>query len=142
MQTPVPTGTVLDRILEARLLEVEHRKKVLPETALKYGVKAATAVRDFSAALTRPGINILAELKPASPSRGVIRDPFDPIALATSLEAGGAAALSVLTEAEFFCGSFKNLRDARKAIQLPVLRKDFIFHPCQVWATRANAPDS
>ncbi len=126
MHTPPYTGTVLDRILEARLLEVEHRKKVLPETALKYGVKAATAVRDFSAALTRPGINILAELKPASPSRGVIRDPFDPIALATSLEAAGAAALSVLTEGEFFRGSLKNLRDARKSVQLPVLRKDFI----------------
>src|SRR5437899_11713036 len=142
MHTPPYTGTVLDRILEARLLEVEHRKKVLPETALKYGVKAASAVRDFSAALTQPGINILAELKPASPSLGVIRDPFDPIALATSFEAAGAAALSVLTEGELFRGSLKNLRDARKSIQLPVLRKDFIFDPWQVWETRANDADS
>jgi indole-3-glycerol phosphate synthase len=142
MHTPPYTGTVLDRILEARLLEVEHRKKVLPETALKYGVKAAAAVRDFSAALTRPGINILAELKPASPSRGVIRDPFDPIALATSLEAAGAVAISVLTEGEFFRGSLKNLRDARKSVQLPVLRKDFIFDPWQVWESRANDADS
>src|SRR5437899_6036205 len=142
MHTPPYTGTVLDRILEARLLEVEHRKKVLPETALKYGVKAASAVRDFSAALTQPGINILAELKPASPSRGVIRDPFDPIALATSLEAAGAAALSVLTEGEFFRGSLKNLRDARKSVRLPVLRKDFIFDPWQVWESRANDADS
>src|SRR3989475_3713260 len=142
MHTPPYTGTVLDRILEARLLEVEHRKKVLPQTALKYGVKAASSLRDFSAALTRPGINILAELKPASPSRGVILDPFDPIALATSLEAAGAAALSVLTEGEFFRGSLKNLRDARKAVQLPVLRKDFIFDPWQVWETRANDADS
>ena len=142
MHTPPYTGTVLDRILEARLLEVEHRKKVLPETALKYGVKAASAVRDFSAALTQPGINILAELKPASPSRGVIRDPFDPIALATSLEAAGAAALSVLTEGEFFRGSLKNLRDARENVQLPVLRKDFIFDPWQVWESRANDADS
>jgi len=142
MHTPPYTGTVLDRILEARLLEVEHRKKVLPETALKYGVKAATVARDFSAALTRPGINILAELKPASPSRGVIRDPFDPITLATSLEAAGAAALSVLTEGEFFRGSLKNLRDARENVQLPVLRKDFIFDPWQVWESRANDADS
>ena len=142
MHTPPYTGTVLDRILEARLLEVEHRKKVLPEAALKYGVKAATAVRDFSAALTRPGISILAELKPASPSRGVIRDPFDAIALATSLEAAGAAALSVLTEGEFFRGSLKNLREARKSVQLPVLRKDFIFDPWQVWESRANDADS
>src|SRR5438309_3965543 len=142
MRTPPYTGTVLDRILEARLLAVEHRKKVLPETALKYGVRAATAVRDFSGALTRPGINILAELKPASPSRGVIRDPFDAIALATSLEAAGAAALSVLTEGEFFRGSLKNLRDARKSVQLPILRKDFIFDPWQVWESRANDGDS
>jgi len=142
MQTPPYTGTVLDRILEARLLEVEHRKKVLPETALKYGVKAATPLRDFSAALTRPGINILAELKPASPSRGVIREPFDAMALATSLEAAGAAALSVLTEGEFFRGSLKNLRDARKSVQLSVLRKDFIFDPWQVWESRANDADS
>lgn len=142
METPPYTGTVLDQILEARLLEVAHRKKVLPETALKYGVKAATPLRDFSAAISKPGINILAELKPASPSLGVIRDPFDPIALATSFEAAGAAALSVLTEGEFFRGSLKNLRDARKSIQLPVLRKDFIFDPWQVWETRANDADS
>src|SRR2546430_4919898 len=142
METPPSTGTVLDQILEARMLEVEHRKKVLPETALRYGVKAATPLRDFSAALCKPGINIIAELKPASPSRGVIRDPFDPIALATSLEAAGACALSVLTEGEFFRGSLKNLRDARMSIQIPVLRKDFIFDPWQVWESRANDADS
>jgi len=142
METPPYTGTVLDQILEARLLEVEHRKKVLPETALKYGVKAATPLRDFSAALLKSGTNVIAELKPASPSRGVIRDPFDAVALATSLEAAGAAALSVLTEGEFFRGSLKNLRDARKSIQLPVLRKDFIFDPWQVWESRANDADS
>lgn len=142
MHTPVPTGTVLDRILEARHAEVEHRKKVLPQTALKYGVAAATPLRDFSAALTRPGLNVLAELKPASPSRGVLREPFDPVALATSFEAAGAAALSVLTEGEFFRGTLKNLRDARKNIQIPVLRKDFIFDPWQIWETRANDADS
>src|SRR6202171_3524415 len=142
MSAQANTGTVLDRILEARRAEVEHRKRVLPETALKYGVKAATPLRSFSAALERDGLNVLAELKPASPSRGVIRDPFDSVALAQSLEAAGASALSVLTEAEFFRGSLKNLRDARKAIQLPVLRKDFIFDPWQVWETRANDADS
>lgn len=140
---PLPqTGTVLDRILQARLLEVEHRKKLLPETALKYGVKAATPLRDFASALCKPGINIIAELKPASPSRGIIRDPFDPVALGTSFESAGAAALSVLTEGEFFRGSLKNLRDARKNIHLPVLRKDFIFDPWQIWETRANDADS
>jgi indole-3-glycerol phosphate synthase len=142
MQTPSPAGTVLDRILEARRAEVEHRKKVLPLTALKYGVKAATPLRDFSAALSKPGLNVIAELKPASPSRGVIRDPFDLAELARSLESAGAAALSVLTEGEFFGGSLKNLRDARKVSALPALRKDFIFDPWQVWEARANDADS
>src|SRR5215813_4366476 len=142
MQTPSPTSTILERILEARRAEVEHRKKVLPLAALKYGVKAATPLRDFSAALSRPGLNVIAELKPASPSRGVIREPFDPVELAKSLEAAGAAALSVLTETEFFRGSLKNLRDARKAATLPALRKDFIFDPWQVWEARANDADS
>src|SRR6266403_91721 len=114
----------------------------LPETALKYGVKAATPLRNFSAALCRDTLNVLAELKPASPSRGVLRDPFDPEALAQSLESAGASALSVLTEGEFFRSSLKNLRDARKSIQLPVLRKDFIFDPWQVWESRANDADS
>jgi indole-3-glycerol phosphate synthase len=142
MSAHTNTGTVLDRILESRRAEVDHRKRVLPETALKYGVKAATPLRNFAAALERDGLNVLAELKPASPSRGVIRDPFDPAALATSLESAGACALSVLTEGEFFQGSLKNLRDARKAVQLPVLRKDFIFDTWQVWETRANDADS
>ena len=142
MSAHANTGTVLDRILEARRAEVDHRKRVLPETALKYGVKAATPLRDFSAALCREGLNVLAELKPASPSRGVIREPFEPVELAQSLQTAGACALSVLTEGEFFRGSLKNLRDARKAIQLPVLRKDFIFDPWQVWESRANDADS
>jgi len=142
MNAHANTGTVLDRILEARRAEVDHRKRVLPETALKYGVKAAPPVRDFASALSRDAINVLAELKPASPSRGIIRDPFDAPSLSKSLEAAGAAALSVLTEGEFFRGSLKNLRDARKEIALPVLRKDFIFDPWQVWESRANDADS
>jgi len=142
MNTQFNTGTVLDRILESRRAEVERRKSVLPETALKYGVKAASPVRDFVAALSRDGLNVVAELKPASPSRGIIRDPFDAPALAKSLESAGAAALSVLTEGEFFRGSLKNLRDARKQGLLPALRKDFIFDPWQVWESRANDADS
>jgi indole-3-glycerol phosphate synthase len=142
MPAQANTGTVLDRILDARRAAVEQRKKVLPETALKYGAKAATPLRDFSAALLRDGINIIAELKPASPSRGVLRDPFDAVALSRALEAAGAAALSILTEEEFFHGSLKNMRDARKSIALSVLRKDFIFDPWQVWEARANDADS
>jgi len=143
MSAEANTGTVLDRILEARRAAVDHRKRALPETALKYGVAAASPLRDFTGAISRSGkLKVLAELKPASPSRGVLRDPFDPIGLGRDLNGAGAAALSVLTEPEFFNGSLKNLRDARGHIPLPVLRKDFIFDPWQVWETRANDADS
>ena len=142
MSAHADSGTVLDRILEARRLEVDHRKRVLPETALRYGVKAARPLRDFPSALTRDGLNIIAELKPASPSKGILREPFHPVELAQTLEASGAAVLSVLTESEFFRGSLKNLRDARNAVKIPVFRKDFIFDPWQVWETRANDADS
>jgi indole-3-glycerol phosphate synthase len=142
MSAHADSGTVLDRILHARRLEVDHRKRVLPEAALRYGVNAATPLRDFPAALTRDSLNIIAELKPASPSKGILRDPFNPVELARTLEAAGAAVLSVLTESEFFRGSLKNLRDARNSVKLPVFRKDFIFDPWQVWETRANDADS
>lgn len=142
MSAHTDSGTVLDRILHARRLEVDHRKRVLPEAALRYGVNAATPLRDFPAALTQNSLNIIAELKAASPSKGILRDPFNPVELARSFEAAGAAVLSVLTEGEFFRGSLKNLRDARNSVKLPVLRKDFIFDPWQVWETRANDADS
>ncbi len=142
MSTETKTGTILDRIVEARRAAVGHRKRVLPEVALRMGVEKGTPVRDFSAALCRDAINVIAELKKASPSRGVIRKEFDPPVLAVGLESAGAAAVSVLTEEEHFQGSLKNLRDARKAVALPVLRKDFVFDPWQVWETRANDADS
>ena len=142
MSAHADSGTVLDRILHARRLEVDHRKRVLPEAALRYGVNAATPLRDFPSALLQDSLNIIAELKPASPSKGILRDPFHPVELARTLEAAGAAVLSVLTEGEFFRGSLKNLRDARNSVKLPVLRKDFIFDPWQVWETRANDADS
>src|SRR5258708_19437182 len=132
MSAHANAGTVLDRILEARRAEVDHRKRVLPEAALKYGAKAATPLRDFSAALCRDGLNVLAELKPASPSRGVIREPFEPVELAQGLESAGACALSVLTEGEFFHATLKYLPAAPKSIQLPVLRNDFISHTSHI----------
>src|SRR5437763_13667579 len=110
MSAQANTGTVLDRILEARRAEVDHRKRVLPETALKYGVKAATPLRDFSAALCRDGLNVLAELKPASPSRGVIREPFEPVEIAQSLQAAGACTLSVLITVDHYIVSMQHTR--------------------------------
>jgi indole-3-glycerol phosphate synthase len=142
MAAETKSGTVLDRIVEARRAAIAHRKKSVPETVLRFGVKQAQPVRDFAAALGRDSLNVIAELKKASPSRGLIRADFDPVALAKGFEAAGAAALSVLTEEEFFQGDLKYMRDARAAVGLPVLRKDFIIDPWQIWEARATNADS
>ncbi len=136
------SGTVLDRIVEARRAAVDHRKRSVPEAVLRMAVEKAEPLRDFGAALTRNAVNIIAELKRASPSRGVLRAQFDPKALASQLEQAGAAALSVLTEEEFFQGSLADLRLARAAVSLPVLRKDFVFDAWQVWEARATGADT
>src|ERR1700739_1402642 len=142
MAAETKSGTVLDRIIEARRVAIAHRKKSVPETALRFGVKHGQPVRDFAASLTRGSLNVIAELKKASPSRGLIRADFDPAALAKGFEAAGAAALSVLTEEEFFQGELKYMRAARAAVGIPVLRKDFIVDPWQVWEARATNADS
>lgn len=142
MSAETKSGTALDRIIESRRAAIAHRKKTVPETALRFGVKHGKPVRDFAAALTRDSLNVIAELKKASPSQGLIRTEFDPVALAKTLEAAGAAALSVLTEEEFFQGDLKYMRDARAAVDLPVLCKDFIVDPWQVWQARATDADS
>ena len=135
---------ILDRIVEARRESVAHRKRVLPEVALKFAVeKKAAPPRDFLAALARDGkINMIAELKKASPSLGMIREDYAPAELAASLEDAGAAALSVLTEEDFFSGSLADLKEAKKSDQIPILRKDFIVDPWQVWEARAAGADS
>jgi indole-3-glycerol phosphate synthase len=134
---------ILLRIIEKRRESVAHRKRVLPLVALKIAAeKKAPAVRDFSAAITANRVNVIAELKKASPSRGVIREQFQPAKLAAELAEAGAAALSVLTEEDFFDGSLTNLKEARAAVEIPVLRKDFIFDPWQIWEARAAGADS
>jgi indole-3-glycerol phosphate synthase len=134
---------ILLRIIEKRRESVAHRKRVLPLVALKIAAeKKAPAVRDFSAAITANRVNVIAELKKASPSRGVIREQFQPAKLAAELADAGAAALSVLTEEDFFAGSLTNLKEARAAVEIPVVRKDFIFDPWQVWEARAAGADS
>ena len=136
------SGTVLSRIVEARREEVARRKRIFPETMLRMAVQKADAVRDFAGMLGRDGINIIAEIKRASPSAGVLRPNFDPPALALGFQEAGAAALSVLTEEDNFQGALSYLRDARKTVSLPVLRKDFIVEPWQVWETRAANADT
>lgn len=137
------SGNILLRILEKRRESVAHRQRVLPLVALKIAAeKKAPPVRDFAAALASSGINVIAELKKASPSRGVIRENYVPAELAAELVGAGAAALSVLTEEDFFSGSLTHLKEARAAAEIPILRKDFIFDPWQIWEARAAGADS
>jgi len=143
METSARPKNILDTIVEARRASVAHRKRVLPDVALKIAVeKKIPPPRDFPGALTRPGLNVISELKKASPSLGVIREKYSPAMLAAGLEGAGAAALSVLTEEDFFFGSLGDLKEASKTTQIPILRKDFIIDPWQVWETRAAGADS
>lgn len=143
METGVNSKNILMQIVERRRESIAHRKRVLPEVALKLAVeKKIRPTRDIAAALSRPGLNIIAELKKASPSRGLLRADYHPTELAQGLEAAGAVALSVLTEEEFFLGSLADLKDVGKATKIPILRKDFIIDPWQVWETRAAGADA
>lgn len=143
METSARSKNILDTIVEARRVSIAHRKRVLPDVALKIAVeKKVPPPRDFAGALTRSGLNVISELKKASPSLGVIRENYSPSLLAAGLEVAGAAALSVLTEEEFFLGSLGDLKEASKAVKIPILRKDFIIDPWQVWETRAAGADS
>jgi len=140
--TETKSGTVLSRIIESRRAEVSRRKRIMPETVLRIAAGKADAPRDFAGALARDTVNVIAEIKKASPSAGVLRRDFEPAALARAFEGAGAAALSVLTEEENFQGALTHLRDARAAVELPVLRKDFIVDTWQVWEARAAKADS
>lgn len=143
MEAHSQSKNILQTIVEARRKSIEHRQNVLPQAALKIAVeKKAPKPRGFAQALSKPGINVISELKKASPSLGVIREEYDPISLAGSLERAGAAALSVLTEEEFFRGSLTDLKSASRATNIPILRKDFIIDPWQVWETRAAGADA
>lgn len=136
---------ILERIVAVKRTEIQAAKSRLPLEAVEKSARAAPLPRDFTAALsTRVSAGapaVIAEIKRASPSRGVIRENFVPPEIAKSYEAGGAACLSVLTDREFFHGAPEHLRAAREACSLPVLRKDFIIEPYQVFEARAMGAD-
>ena len=136
---------VLQRILAAKRREVEAAKDFLPQAKIERLAAASSPVRGFERALRdrlRQGEPaVIAEIKRASPSKGLIRADFDPARIAASYESHGAACLSVLTDREFFGGSADDLRAARAAVSLPVLRKDFIVDPYQVFEARAWGAD-
>ena len=138
-------STVLAKILEAKRREVEEAKRRVPRAEIERLAREASPPRGFETALRAKAAAgkpaVIAEIKRASPSRGLIRADFDPARIAASYEANGAACLSVLTDREFFGGSPDDLKAARAACSLPVLRKDFMVDPYQVHEARAWGAD-
>ena len=136
---------ILNRILERKQQEIESRRRELPLAELERRAQQASAPRGFSAALAarvrRGEPAVIAEIKKASPSKGVIREDFDPVEIARAYQAGGAACLSVLTDRDFFQGHEDYLQAARAACELPVIRKDFIVDPYQIPESRAIGAD-
>ena len=135
---------ILEEIVWQKEVEVDQMRERVPLAELLSRVKVAPAPRDFKEALrlgkTRPAL--IAEVKKASPSKGVIREDFDPVAIAKSYSQGGASAISVLTDKKFFQGSWENLAQVRAAVELPVLCKDFIIYPYQIYLARTYGADA
>ncbi|MGE3808371.1 MAG: indole-3-glycerol phosphate synthase TrpC [Gemmataceae bacterium] len=134
-------GDILDDIVATKWREVEAARARVPLAALERGLADLPAPQDFRAALDQPGtVQIIAEVKKASPSAGIIRADFDPVAIARTYAGHGAAAISVLTDAPYFQGSLEYLQAIRAAVDRPLLRKDFIVDRYQlVEARRAGA---
>lgn len=133
---------MLDKIIAKKRVEVERRKEVLPLARLKECIAQQKPPLDFALALKGKPIWLIAEVKQASPSRGVLCPNFNPAELAITYAQGGASAISVLTEVNYFQGSIDHLAAIREVVKLPLLRKDFIFDPYQVYETRAYGADA
>ncbi|MBD2690659.1 indole-3-glycerol phosphate synthase TrpC [Anabaena catenula] len=146
-QIALPDSTpnnILEEIVWQKEIEVEQMRERQPLAELQKKLVSAPPSRDFIAALrqgkTKPAL--IAEVKKASPSKGVLRADFDPVAIAQSYQAGCASCLSVLTDTKFFQGSFENLSLVRAAVDLPLLCKEFIIYPYQMYLARINGADA
>jgi indole-3-glycerol phosphate synthase len=133
--------SVLDEILVGVRADMEQRQRAMPLDALKLKAAKRTAIADGVTALKRDAVTVIAEVKRSSPSRGELAAITDPAALACEYEAGGAAVISVLTESRKFHGSLADLEAVRKAVDIPLLRKDFIYHSYQLWEALAYGAD-
>ncbi|RLE17604.1 MAG: indole-3-glycerol phosphate synthase [Acidobacteria bacterium] len=145
MTSPNSKPTILDRIVRAaedRMAAIAPRPDLEEAAHLAVDRRRAQGLRSLRQALAAPGPQILAECKHASPSAGVLREPFDPVALARAYEAGGAAAISVVVEPEFFLGDPAWIPEVRNAVALPVLRKDFIVCERQLYETALIGADA
>ncbi len=135
---------ILEEIVWHKEMEVAQQREKLPLSDLQRQALTAPSPRDFVAALwqgkTKPAL--IAEVKKASPSRGVLRSDFDAVAIATAYQQGGASCISVLTDERFFQGSFDNLLQIRAALALPLLCKDFLLYPYQIYLARVRGADA
>ena len=139
------TNSILDRIMEDRRLELERLKQDLPLSELKERVEEQSPPLNFSGALMGDDVRLIAEVKKASPSRGVLNPELDPVQTARAYAENGAAVVSVLTESKHFLGSIDYLSSVKEALAdrgVPVLRKDFILDPYQIYEARAYGADA
>jgi indole-3-glycerol phosphate synthase len=137
-------GNILDQIIAHKRVEVARAKAAVPLDELKSRAADAEKPRNFFAAVTRnpSPVNIIAEIKKASPSAGLIREDFDPVAIAKSYHQAGAAAISCLTDAKYFQGDLAYIQQIKSAVPLPILRKDFMIDPYQLHEARAHGADA
>ncbi|TET52744.1 MAG: indole-3-glycerol phosphate synthase TrpC [Anaerolineales bacterium] len=138
----VATQTILDEIVAWKREEVARAKSERPLELVREQAAQASPVRDFEAAMRARGVSLVAEVKRASPSKGLLRPDLDPASLAREYESSGASAISVLTDERFFQGHLDHLRDVRQSAELPVLRKDFLLESYQVFEARAAGADA
>jgi len=135
--------SILKKIVDQKWKDIESSKAAVSLTQLQKELEQGPPPRDFLAALkSQSGVSLIAEVKRASPSKGLIREDFEPVEIATAYQANGASCISVLTDEHFFQGHLDYLRSVRGAVQIPVLRKDFILDPYQVFEARAAGADA
>lgn len=142
MSTFTKTDTVLDKILTRKADDIAAAKAAVAYSARENAAREAPPAHDFAAALRRDTVALIAEVKHASPSKGVLIENFDPVALGTTYAANGAACISVLTDEPFFMGHLDHMRAVREAVDIPVLRKDFTIDSYQVVEARAAGADA